>query len=229
MHAAFGLIESCLANKEFEDAEHYARHAMFMINDMADNFIPSDQRTKFLAEASYYLARAIYELARSGGIPPERKQKEGEEAIALARQALKLHTQLHGTTDSGKVANIMSVLANVIAYFSKVDDDDEVPRLYEQSIAIFCQVEGSSSLNVAACEGQLGNAYSDRANRAANVNDLDRCMINMELSLPRYVEAARIYRAINHIDSADMALRDVARVEKNIRRIRIARAAASRK
>ena len=40
--AAFALIQSCINNEEYEDAEHYARHAMFMINDMADDFIPSD-------------------------------------------------------------------------------------------------------------------------------------------------------------------------------------------
>jgi tetratricopeptide (TPR) repeat protein len=223
------LIQSCIQNKEFEDAEHYARHAMFMINDMADNFIPSDQQSRFLAEASYWLSRAIHRLAMAGGIPPERKQKEGEEAIALARQALKLHTQLHGTTERADVASSMSALANVLAYFNKVDDDNEVPRLYEQSIAIFSRVEGSSSFNVAVNENRLGRAYSERATRAHDVNDLDRCMINLELSLPRFVEAARIYTAINHIDSADKALRDVARVEENIRGIGIARAAATRK
>ena len=97
IYAAFGLIQSCLHNKEFEDAERYTRHAMFMINEMTDDFIPSDQRTKFLADGSYYLARSIHRLAMAGGIPPEEKQKAGEEAIELARQALKLHTQLHGT------------------------------------------------------------------------------------------------------------------------------------
>ena len=44
--AALSLIQSCIHNKEFEDAERYARHAMFMINEMTDNFIPSDQRPR---------------------------------------------------------------------------------------------------------------------------------------------------------------------------------------
>ena len=96
IRAALRLIESCILNKNFEDAEHYARHAMFMINEMTDNFIPADQRSQFLADASYYLARAIHRLSKAGGIPPEGKQKAGEEAITLARQALELNTQLHG-------------------------------------------------------------------------------------------------------------------------------------
>ena len=88
IRAALHLIQSCLHNGEFEDAERYARHAMFMIAEMTDNFIPADERPQFLAEASYYLAISIQALAGTGGIPPEEKQKAGEEAIALARKAL---------------------------------------------------------------------------------------------------------------------------------------------
>ena len=133
IRAAFALIQSCIHNNEFEDAEHYARHAMFMINDMADNFIPSDQRSEFLADGSYYLAVAIYGLAKAGGIPPEEKQKAGEEAIASARQALEIHTQLYGT-ENVNVAADMGTLADVLDHFNDVDDD-EVLRLIEQAIA----------------------------------------------------------------------------------------------
>ena len=71
MEAAFELILSCIQNGEYEDAYNYARHAMFMINDMTDNFIPADQRSEFLADASYHLAHAILRFAEAGGIPPE--------------------------------------------------------------------------------------------------------------------------------------------------------------
>ena len=227
LNAAFALIESCLHNKEFEDAENYARHAMFMINDMADNFIPSDQRPRFLAEGSYWLARAIYRLAEAGGIPPAEKQKAGEEAIELARQALKINTQLHGT-ENADVVGAMNALADVLGYFNDVDDD-EVLRLYEQVIAIFRRMQGSSSPNVAVGEGNLGNMYTIRALRAQTANDLDRCLANLELTLPHYREAVRIYRVINHMDSAETALRSVAQTEENIQqiRIRIARATAT--
>ena len=225
MNAALRLIESCIHNKQYEDAERYARHAMFMINDMADNFIPSDQRSRFLAEGSYYLSRAIHGLAEAGGIPPEEKQKAGEEAIILSRQALKLHTQLRGT-ESAKVALCMGILADVLDHFNNVDDD-EILRLYEQSIAIVGRLQGNSSVNVAVGEESLGNAYIKRTKRAEDANNLDRCMANLELSLPHFHEAARIYRAINRVDSADVALRNIARVEKNILRIGIARSAAA--
>ena len=224
INAAFALIQSCLHNNEYEDAENYARHAMFMINEMTDNFIPSDQRSRFLAEGSYWLARTIFHLAKAGGIPPEEKQKAGEEAIELARQALKLHTQLHGTESAG-VALDMTILADVLDCFNDVDDD-EVFRLHEQSIAIYSRVYGSSSVNVAAGEGNLGNAYNHRAKRADAANDLDRCLVNLELALPHYREAARIYRANNHVDTADAALRDIADVEKGMRLIGIAIATA---
>ena len=225
INAAFALIQSCIHNGEFEDAEHYARHAMFMINDMADNFIPANLRSEFLAEGSYYLAQAIRGLAEAGGIPPEEKQKAGEEAIELARQALKLHTQLYGT-EHADVTNDMTILADSLDHFNNVDDD-EVLRLYEQAIAIYSRVQGSSSFNVAAGENNLGNAYNHRAKRARDANDLDRCMANFELALPHLREAARIFRVINHMDRADKALRSVAQIEESIRQVGIARAATA--
>ena len=225
MTAALALIQSCLHNKKYEDAEHYARHAYFMIAEMTDNFIPADQQPQFLADVSYYLASAICKLAGAGGIPPEDKQKAGEEAIGLARKALEIHTQLYGS-ESAKVAMSMGVLADALDYFNDVDDD-EIPRLYEQTIAITRRVEGSSSVNVAVGENKLGTAYAHRADRAQAANDLDRCMTNLELALPLHREAARIFRAINHVTSADRALRNIAGIEEKIRHIRIARAAAS--
>ena len=225
MTAALGLIQSCIQNGEFEDAEHYARHAYFMIAEMTDNFIPADQRSRFLADGSYWLAVAIRKLARNGSIPPEGKQKAGEEAIELARKALEIYTHLHGT-DNVYVAGSMSTLASVLDYFNDIDDE-EILRLHEQSIAIYRRVEGSSSVNVAASEGMLGNAYHDRAIRAKAANDLDRCVANFELALPHHCEAARTYIAINHMDGADKALCIIARIEKRIRQIGIAKAAAA--
>ena len=225
MKAALLLIQSCLHNKQFEDAEHYARHAYFMIAEMTDNFIPADQRQKFLADGSHWLAVAILKLAQDGGIPPEGKQKAGEEAITLARKALELHTPLHGT-ESAKVAADMEVLAAALNYFNDVDDD-EILRLREQVIAIHCRVEGSSSPNVAVGEFNLGIAYGKRGKRAEAANDLDRCMANLELALTHYREAARIFSAINYLDDANDALRDVAHVEENIQHVRIKRTAAA--
>ena len=77
MSAALLLIQSCLHNGEYEDAERYARHAYFMIAEMTDNFIPVDQRPRFLADGSYWLAQAILALARAGSIPPAEQQKVG--------------------------------------------------------------------------------------------------------------------------------------------------------
>ena len=213
--AALGLIRSCINNGEYEDAEHYARHAMFMINDMTDNFIPSDLRPQFLAEGSRYLAMAIYKLAEAGGIPPDDKQKAGEEAIALARQALQIRTQVHGT-ESAKVALSIGLLADILDYFNDVDDD-EILRLHEQANAIISRVEGSSSLNVAVGEKNMGSSYYNRAKRAHAANDPDREQANLELALPHFRESARIYRAINRVDKADEALRHIAVVEEEIR------------
>ena len=224
IYAALALIQSCLHNKNYEDAEHYARHAMFVINEMTDNFIPSDQRSKFLANGSYYLAVAIHRLALAGGIPPEEKQKAGEEAIMLARQALEIHTQLHGT-ESADVASNMCALADVLEYFNNNVDNDDVLRLHEQSIAIYSRKEGSSCVNVAIGKDKLGYAYVKRAERADAANDPDRCMANAELALTHYREAVRMYRANNLVDRADGTLYNIAELEENLRRIGIARTA----
>ena len=217
INAALVLIQCCLHNQEFEDAERYARHAYFMIAEMTDNFIPADQQPWFLAEGSRYLALAIFRLTEAGGIPPEEKQIAGKEAITHARKALEINNRLHGT-ESAKVALGMSVLGDVLDYFKNIDDD-EVPRLFEQAIAIYSRVEGSSSPNVAVAKNKLGIVCNNRADRAKIANDLDRCMANLELALPHFREAARIYRAVNHIDKADQALLDVAQIEENIQLI----------
>ena len=225
INAALPLIQSCLHNEEYEDAERYARHAMFMINDMTDNFIPSDERPRYLADASYWLAQASLRLAMAGGIPPEGKQKAGEEVIELARKALEIHTQLHGT-ESAIVAADMIAIGEAKGHFNNVDDD-EISHLFEQAIAIYRRVQGSSSVNVATCEFHLAGAYLNRANRAQVINDVDRYVANLELALPHYREADRIYRAINIVDRADESLRTIAEIEGKLRRVRIAISAAA--
>ena len=219
MNAALALIESCIHNKEYEDADRYSRHAYFMIAEMTDNFIPSDERPSFLARVSYYLAQAILCLTKAGGIPRERKQKAGEEATKFARQALEIHTQLHGT-ESTEVALSAGVLADVLSYFNIVDDNDEVFRLLEQAIATFRRVEGNSSSNVAIHENKIGSAYVDRANRATLANNLDHRLLNLELSLHHCREALRIFKAINHeTQDSDAVQRNITIVEESIRRI----------
>ena len=225
MKAALSLIQSCIHNKEYEDAERYARHAYFMIAEMADNFIPSDQQPQFLAEVTYYLASSIYSLATAGGIPPEGKQKAGEEVIEHARKALEMRTQLSGT-GSAKTAMAMGLLADLLDYFNDVDDD-EVLRLTKQAIAICRRVEGISSVNFAVFEHQLGIVYARSARRALVTNDQVRCLTNLELSLPHYRDAARIHRANNHVDRAEESLLAAAGTEEEIRRIRIAIAATA--
>ena len=225
--AAFGLIQSCLHNKAYEDARLYAHTAHEMIVNDNDGIIPSDQLESLLADGSYWLSRATFFLAQAGGIPLEEKQKAGEEAIALARKALEIHTQLHGA-ESVEVAHDMRGLADVLDFFNDVDDD-EVLRLHEQAIAITSRLEGRSSVNVAAGENNLGNAYHKRAKRAQAFNDLDRRIANLDLALPHYREASRIFRAVNHVDAADRALRHAVEIEENIRQIGIARAAATRR
>ena len=118
----------------------------------------------------------------------------------------------------------MRLLARALNYFNNVDDD-EVLRLFEQSISITSRVEGSLSVNVAVGEKNLAIVHYKRAKRAHIANDLDREMANLEKSLSHYREAARIYRAINYAKDADDAAQDAVKVEEALRQYNIARAA----
>ena len=225
IRAALTLIISCLNNNEFVDAHLYASTLNEIINHKHDNKIPDDQRQPYIAKGAYFLALTTLSLAQSGGIPPDEKQKAGQEAITLVRKALEIHTQLH-VPESCAVANDMGVLAEALDYFND-DDDEEVLRLYERAKAIHARVFGSSSVNVAVGEGKLGNTYSKRAKRASGASDSDREQANLELALSRYRESSRTYRAIGLVDRADQAAHFAVQVEEKLRHIAITRAAAA--
>ena len=225
--AAFFLINALSLNKEDEDAYFFA-HTLWEIihtNNHVDNDIPGEQRQDYVAIAAEMLAKATYQWAESGGIPPEEKQKAGEEAIALARESLEIRIQLYGT-ENKLAAAAMGSLAQVLDYFSD-NGDDEALSLYQQSIAIQSRVSGSASVNLSGNEFNFGNAYFRRAEKALDANDLEQYAANLELALPHYHEAGRIARAINHNDIADSALRMIADVEERLRKIGIGRAAAT--
>ena len=212
--AAFYLIECLLSNKEYEDAHLFAYTLWEIIhnNNHVDNDIPADKRQKYVATAASLLAKAILHLARSGGIPPEEKEKAGEEAIARARQSVEIHIQMCGA-ESEHVANPLVGLADVLDYFNDGIHDGEVFRLYEQAIAISTRAEGITSANVGTFEFNLGAAYGRRANSALAVDDLDRYVANLELALPHFRETARILSALNRMDRANIALHNVADFE----------------
>ena len=210
IESAFTLISSCINNKVFADAVLYASTLWEIINHKHDNKIPDDERHIFTAKGAYYLALATFRLAQTGGIPSEEKPIAGREAIALARRALEIHSQIVGADDNE--ANDMVILAEALDYFND-DEDEEVLRLFEQAKAIHTRVYGSSSANVAACEGKLRAMYLKRSNRFHRANDLDRMIANLELALPRCREEARIYRAIGNIDDVNRSAQSVEAVE----------------
>ena len=121
INAAFALINSCMHNQEYDDTILYASTLYEIINHKHDNKIPEDQRQYYIAMGAYMLAYATLQLAKTGGIPPEVKQKTGQETIALARRALEIHTQLHGA-EHVTVAGDVFILAEAIDHFN---DDDE--------------------------------------------------------------------------------------------------------
>ena len=221
IESSFPLIDSLIENKEFVQAQLIASTVYDMAMHPTNHDIPEYLQQPLLALASHYLTSATCNLAQSGGIPPEEKQKVGKGTIVLARKALEMHTQLHGA-ESEHALNSQGLLARVLTCFNDNDnDDDEAIRLYEQVIAIRIRLEGSSTVNVAANTRNLGNVYVKRANRAMAANDLDRCLPNWVLAAPCYSEAVRIYRAINLVDDANHVQRMVTHAEERIRDIRI--------
>ena len=225
INASFNSIESCIHNEEYEDAALYARTTWETITLSRDSHIPDNDRQYFTATGAYYLARAMLSLAQSGDVPPEANQTAGQEAIVLARRALEIHTQMHGT-EHQHVAVDLGLLARALEYFNNVDDD-EVLRLFEQSNAIHARVDGSSSVNIGVEQHNLGDVYRSRARRARAENDLDRELTNLELSLSHFVEALRIFRCLNLVDNIDASARAVVVVEEKLRQCTIARAATT--
>ena len=225
LEAAFGLIGSCIRNGEFADAVLYASTLWEIINHKYDNKIPDDQRQQYVAKGASILARATLRLSQNGGVSSDKKQKTGEHAIALARQALEIHTQMYGADDD-EVANDAGVLAELLDHFNNVDDD-EVLRLYEQSKQTFARVFGSASENVGIGEFNLGTAYRNRATRARIANDLDRRMENLELALPCFRTSSLIHRACNHVDTAESAAQIAFDIEEELRQLGSIKAAAA--
>ena len=215
IEASFALIQSCLYNKEYFDAVLFARTLWETITLSRDSHIPEHQQQPFIARGAAELSRAIWQLAEHGDMPPLEQQEAGVESIMLARRSLEVNTQLYGA-ECSEVAGAVALLSGVLSYFNDVDDE-EVLRLDEQSKAIHARMLGPLSPNVATCENNLGVAYNKRARRAHDANDLDRCIANLELAIPRFREAARIYRAINHVENGDDAAHNVADMEERLR------------
>ena len=180
-----------------------------------DSHIPENKVQWFIAQGALFLAKATLAFAVSGGISAEGKQEAGRETMMLARRALEIQTQLFGI-ESLAVANGMGMLAQALRHFNDVDDDEAL-RLYEQSKAYYSRIQGSLSVNVAVIEYNLGVAHNDRALRARAAGDLDRCIANLEMALPRYREAARIYRAIDRLDDANDAAQAAVKIDLDLR------------
>ena len=223
IEASFAVIQSCILNKEFFDAALYARTLWETITMSRDSHIPDHQLQQFTARGAMELARALWQLAVHGDMPAEEQQVAGVEAIMLSRRALEIYTQLRGA-ESYQVAASMGTIASILEYFNNIDDD-EVLHLHEQAKTIFARVCGSSSTNVASGDFNLAAAYHNRAVRAHAAHDLDRCVANLELALPRSREAARIFQAINYVDMADRAAQKIVRVENMLRQVRDERTA----
>ena len=217
-HANIACNQSffCTFNKEYFDAALYARTLWETITMSRDSHIPDNKRDDFTARRASELARALWQLAAHGDMPAEEQKETGVEAIMLARKALEINTQLYGA-ESERVACDMMTLASVLDYFNGVDA--EVFRLYEHAKSIYIRIYGTCSNNVATSEYNLGMMHKKRAKRAYAAHDLDRCIADLELALPRFREAARIYRAINQLNDASDGEEQLASIQDKLQKV----------
>ena len=222
IEASFPLIDSLSSNGEIDKAHLIASTVYEMTMHPASHDIPEDKQQPYLAQAAYNLAGAILHLAQSGGIPPEEKQKAGEEVIALARKAIKINTELHGA-ESKQVATNMCVLAAALDYFN--DDANEAIRLYQQGIDVFSRLQGSSSFNVAANKMNVGRIYYQRVLRVRESmrdraeGDVAQMFCDLDHALAHYREAIPMFRTLRLMDKADEAeqtLNIIAAIHSNV-------------
>ena len=81
---------------------------------------------------------------------------------------------------------------------------------------------------MATIQNNLGATYNSRAIEAQDINDMDQCVVDLDLALFHVRDAARIFRAINHVDMADKTAQAADDVEECLRDIVTKRAAATR-
>ena len=85
-------------------------------------------------------------------------------------------------------------------------------------------MHGISSPNVAVGKCNLAEAYNERAKRAHAAHDPPRELANLELALPHYREAVRLFRFNNRMEKAHRYEGVANRIEANIPRVRFAMA-----
>ena len=222
IEASHYFLEALMHNKEYHDAEVFARTLWEIIHSIdiehVDNILLLDKRQTYLAMSSNMLALAIFKLAESGGIPAEEKQKAGEEAIARARECLEVTVQAVGPQNAS-VAASMAVLADVLAYFLDTNEETESLRLYEQAIAIYTRCDGATSIKVGSCKNTLATMYVKRAVRAHIAKVKGQYGAHLELAVPIFREAGWIFRALNLPDRADAAFGDAYVMEDQLRQV----------
>ena len=217
IEASFSLLESLINNKEFAQAHLIAGTVYEMILRPMTHDIPENKQQSFLADGTYYLARATCGLAEAGGIPPEEKQKAGEEAITLALKALEMQTQLNGTVGDN-ITSVVDVISDLLAYFNDSEDEGTI-RVWQQVIATVRQVNDGLSLDTGRSEHNLGLLYIERAVKAQSSEDWDRVLACGDLALLRLREAVRIYKAIERtgmVEDAAQLAHEAAKLIENV-------------
>jgi len=216
--SAFYLVESSLFNRQFQDADFFAKTLWNMIHrENVIDTIPAEKRQKYVANAAQMVAQATYQLSENGGISSEEKPMAEELAITRARQSLEINIQEYGE-QSEHVALSMGTLSDVLDYFSD-GRDDEVLRLNNEALVIHMRKYGKMSMNVGTCQYNLGSCYDRRATNALHINQLDQCYAFLESALICFQEAAEIFETIHFVDNAKAAKTHTATIEGRLLRV----------
>jgi tetratricopeptide (TPR) repeat protein len=116
-------------------------------------------------------------------------QQEGDlvKAEMLARESLRIRTRIYGN-DHFRGGFSCSLLAQIL--MSQGNMGDETIELFERSLANHTKNEGPDGANTAIINLNLGNFYSQLAERQQND---ERFVVYLHLSKSKFEEAARIY------------------------------------
>eukprot|EP00596_Hydrurales_sp_CCMP1899_P008612 CAMPEP_0119036856 /NCGR_PEP_ID=MMETSP1177-20130426/4860_1 /TAXON_ID=2985 /ORGANISM="Ochromonas sp, Strain CCMP1899" /LENGTH=358 /DNA_ID=CAMNT_0006997321 /DNA_START=498 /DNA_END=1575 /DNA_ORIENTATION=- len=144
--AASTLIECLTLKEDFEKARIFAQMTLDSLKDPGNGL---DQQSEEVARGHYDLAIVIL------------KQKEEIlTAEMLAREALRIRTQLYGN-DAQYVGNCVGLLAQILCSQNK--KDEETKELFARSVAITAKHCGRDGYNTAATNSNMGRFYCELA------------------------------------------------------------------
>jgi tetratricopeptide (TPR) repeat protein len=187
---AAGTLIDCLMHKgELYDAERFAQLTLDSLKDPANEV---DQESEAVAKGYYNL----------GNVMVHNQNEDLVRAEMLARESLRIRTQLYGNDHPG-VGESICLLANILRKQGNLEN--EVKELCERALAIDVKHEGPDGVNTSISNKNLGFFHRQLAGTDLTT---DKRKEHLRLSVSYYTEAFRINAKIfgpDHHDTFNIA------------------------